>query len=854
MDEGGESQKMSLHSFSIDDRLKSVLEKEWGIEELFPPQAEALPHSLGGKNLMLAIPTASGKSLVAHITMIQRLLNDLKGKKGVYIVPLKALASEKFDELSKICSNLDLDVGLAIGDRTNEMKRLEESDILVCTSEKLDSMLRTDPSMISEIGIVVADEFHLLQDPSRGPTLEILLSRIRHDVENVQIIALSATVGNVEEISKWLDAELVISNWRPVVLYSGTLTGLELAFHSIESPQGTNVKIPEKRILDGGVQKNLHAVMDDTIKMKKQMLVFVSSRSSAQKEARELSTHIKSRISSGKIKPDSEMAKSWESIAKSLSSNNESSTTIKALENSIRGGVGFHHAGLTGKQRRIIEQGFRTGSIVCIVATPTLAQGVNLPASRVIVRDSRRWSTVAARNVPLPIMEVKQMMGRAGRPGFDEFGEAFLVSKSTNEAESLVNFYLRGESENISSKLANPGALHAEEDGALLTHLLSIIATAGINDRDAISRFISKTFLASQMDLETLEDKVDDVICWLCDNGMIQREGESDEVKRRIKGNESESIDEDGWIDEMPAWANSATKIPGLDLIEESVGNVHSRRISPRKGPAIFGFRKASIFDAAEPSIPEAAAMVYSPSPLGTRISRLYLNPISGRVIYDGLRRAIKILSGEDLVGQLSPFGLIHLASCTPDFLPLWPRKNDFDRIQESLHAREREFLAEPIDLEKERRMKGALVVESWMEEEALEGIEENWGVQPGDLRSRIELLEWLLFSMKRIVAEDEELSKEGRKAHKVLFESIDEVHRRVRFGCKPDILGLVAIKGVGRVRAREMSDTLGLSNPLDVCSMTERDIAKLSDLRGWSPKLVENLIISAKKSVKRST
>ena len=187
---------------------------------------------------MLAIPTASGKSLVAHITMIQRLLNDLKGKKGVYIVPLKALASEKFEELSKICSELDLDVGLAIGDRTNEMKRLEESDILVCTSEKLDSMLRTDPSMISEIGIVVADEFQILQDPIRGPNLEILLSRIRHDVEIVQLIALSATVGNVEEISKWLDAELVISNWRPVVLYSGTLTGLELAFHSIESPQG----------------------------------------------------------------------------------------------------------------------------------------------------------------------------------------------------------------------------------------------------------------------------------------------------------------------------------------------------------------------------------------------------------------------------------------------------------------------------------------------------------------------------------------------------------------------------------------------------------------------------------------
>ena len=145
--------------------------------------------------------------------------------------------------------------------------------------------------------------------------------------------------------------------------------------------------------------------------------------------------------------------------------------------------------------------------------------------------------------------------------------------------------------------------------------------------------------------------------------------------------------------------------------------------------------------------------MVYSPTPLGKRISRLYLNPISGKVIYDGLSRAIKILSGEDLVGQVSPFSLIHLASCTPDFLPLWPRKSDFNRIQESLHGREREFLAEPIDLEKERRMKGALVAESWMEEESIMAIEDDWSVQPGDLRSRIELMEWLLFSMKRIIS-----------------------------------------------------------------------------------------------------
>ena len=149
--------------------------------------------------------------------------------------------------------------------------------------------------------------------------------------------------------------------------------------------------------------------------------------------------------------------------------------------------------------------------------------------------------------------------------------------------------------------------------------------------------------------------------------------------------------------------------------------------------------------------------------------------------------------------------------------------------------------------------MKGALVVQSWMEEASLDSIEEEWGVQPGDLRSRVELMEWLLFAMRRILSEDQNLANFERDAHKILYDSIDEVHRRVRFGCKADILGLVSIKGIGRVRAREMAETLGVSNALDVSEITERDKARLSDLRGWSPKLVDNLVRSAGKSVRRS-
>ena len=850
MDDGDEASISSLEEFEFDVRLKKMLQEKWGINSLFPPQAEALPNSLKGRNLMLAVPTASGKSLVAHITLANRLIGDLSGQRGIYIVPLKALASEKYEELKQVCSSVGLKVGLAIGDRSSETSLVKNSDVLVCTSEKLDSMLRSKPSLLDDIGIVVADEFHLLQDPSRGPTLEILLSRIRHSSPRVQILALSATVGNAQELSEWLDADLVTSNWRPIALYSGTLTGLDMKYHSVESP-ATDFILPEPKRLEGGVEKSLHSVMDDTIGMGKQMLVFVSSRSSAQKEARELSSHLKTRLENGDIGLAESVVESWTSMSQELWRGEDGSATVKALSNSVRGGVGFHHAGLTSSQRRVIENGFRNGNLQCIVATPTLAQGVNLPASRVVVRDTRRWSTIASRSMPLPVMEVRQMMGRAGRPGFDDFGESFLVSKNIQDEANLVELYLRGESEQVTSKLANPSAQRAEQDGALLAHILSIVATAGINDRDGISRFLSKTFLASQTPAEALEARTDDVLHWLCENSMIERTGESQEVKREIKGRVSESSDEETWEDEMPSWANSATSIPGLDLFKKEEGR--KSVLSPRTGPAIFGFTKASAYQVSEGWVPEPAAMTYSPTSLGSRISRLYLNPISGKIIHDGLNRAMEIVSGQDNTGQVSPLTLLHLASCTPDFLPLWPRKSDYDKIMGVLHGHERELLGESIDLEQERRMKGALVVQSWMEEASLDSIEEEWGVQPGDLRSRVELMEWLLFAMRRILSEDQKLANIERDAHKILYDSIDEVHRRVRFGCKADILGLVSIKGIGRVRAREMAETLGVSNALDVSEITERDKARLSDLRGWSPKLVDNLVRSAGKSVRRS-
>ena len=106
--------------------------------------------------------------------------------------------------------------------------------------------------------------------------------------------------------------------------------------------------------------------------------------------------------------------KKWSSLSKEISIGGEDSSTGSSLAKSAKGGVGFHHAGLTNRQRKAIERSFKNGDIKCIVATPTLAQGVNLPARRVVIRDFRRWSLAASASMPLSVMEVRQMLGRAG--------------------------------------------------------------------------------------------------------------------------------------------------------------------------------------------------------------------------------------------------------------------------------------------------------------------------------------------------------------------------------------------------------------------------------------------------------
>ncbi len=196
--------------------------------ELRPSQIKAFAAGvLDGKNILVCTPTGSGKTLIAEIAAMETIYTKIG--KAVYIVPLKSLATEKYQLFKKKYS--DKRVALSIGDTDSSDSHLATYDIIICTAEKLDSLIRHSIPWLKNVKVVIIDEIHLLDDPGRGPTLEVLITLLRHMLKNIQIIGLSATIGNPEELAKWLDATLVEDNWRPVPLSHGTYLNGEIEFY-----------------------------------------------------------------------------------------------------------------------------------------------------------------------------------------------------------------------------------------------------------------------------------------------------------------------------------------------------------------------------------------------------------------------------------------------------------------------------------------------------------------------------------------------------------------------------------------------------------------------------------------------
>lgn len=207
----------------IRPEIREIL-KRMRIEKLMPAQEKAVNSGLlDKKNLLVCTPTSSGKTLIG---LIGALNNILEGGKALYVVPLKALASEKYKDFKE----LGLNVALSIGDTDSSDSYLVNYDLIILTSEKLDSLLRHRAEWIRKVSCLIVDEIHLLNDTSRGPTLEIIITLLRSLIKGLQVIGLSATIGNPEELAEWLNAELVRDDWRPVKLHKGVYLEGEVEF------------------------------------------------------------------------------------------------------------------------------------------------------------------------------------------------------------------------------------------------------------------------------------------------------------------------------------------------------------------------------------------------------------------------------------------------------------------------------------------------------------------------------------------------------------------------------------------------------------------------------------------------
>jgi helicase len=478
---------MLIQDLAIPTNLKQRYAKA-GISELYPPQAECVEKGiLTGKNALVAIPTASGKTLVAEMAMHHTITN---GGKCLYIVPLKALASEKFEEFG----NKGVRVGIATGDFDRRDDMLGKNDIIVATSEKVDSLLRNNARWIADITLLVVDEVHMIDSQGRGPTLEMVIAKMRFRNPAMQVIGLSATIGNPDKLAGWLDAELVTSTWRPVDLRQGVFFNDCIHFRG-----GTRaVNVVSKNYDD------LNLCLD-TITEGGQCLVFVSSRRNAEAFAKRAAAAIKSE--------DPALAPYAERIQKGAETD-----VGKSLAACVAKGAAFHHAGLGRPERSVVEEGFRKGLIKCISSTPTLAAGLNLPARRVIIRDYHRFAAGEGMQ-PIPVSEYHQMAGRAGRPRLDPYGEAVLIAKDQGQVEELFEWYIEAPPEEVHSKIAEPTALY--------THILSLIASGFAKNRNELTSFMNRTFYVHEhRQGRLIQRAVDAALTFLVSSDMVVEIGE----------------------------------------------------------------------------------------------------------------------------------------------------------------------------------------------------------------------------------------------------------------------------------------------------------------------------------------
>lgn len=693
---------MKIEKLDLPESAIEFLQSQ-GFEKLYPPQADSVKSGLlKNKSVLVSAPTASGKTLIALLSMLSYLSKNKNGK-VIYLSPLRALAAEKFLEfkkLEKVVLGNKVKVSISTGDFENPDKNLEKSNVLILTNEKMDSIIRHGAEWIDEIGLVITDEVHLIGDEGRGPTLEMILTQLKLLDTKPQIVGLSATITNSQELADWLGCKLVKNDWRPVPLSEGVCDAGEVTmndgnvFEVERSLRGTPIDLGVQSVLQGG-----------------QSLVFAETRTRSKSLATKAADAISQILEKNDIK---ELAKT----SKKIMSQNEHTELVKTLALLVKKGVAFHHAGLNQNCRQTIETEFRKGTIKLLSSTPTLAAGVNLPARRVVISSINRYNAKVGANRPISILEYKQLCGRAGRPQYDKYGESIIVGNGNTE--DLIDYYINGEPEPIVSKIT--------DDKSLRTHILSVIVTHPGIKKEEILEFFLQTLGGLQSRKPTIKFAIDISLRFLSSQFLIVKKGER-----------------------------------------------------------------------------------FAATEFGKKTSMLYIDPLTATYFRD----AIENVSQK----RKHSFGFLHLISNCEEFFPKFSLRNkDYESASVLIENNSSELLEPISEYDCSRSL---LALHAWITESSELNLSDSLAIESGDMHRMAETANWLTYCLR-------EISKHVERAD--LLEELDNLRRRIVYGIREELLDLVKVKGIGRVRARILYKN-GIKNLDDLSKIPTNKLAEIDKI-----------------------
>ncbi|NWH82789.1 HELQ Helicase, partial [Piaya cayana] len=483
--------------YGLPSKVKDLLRHFRGIETLYEWQHDCLTlESLQQrKNLIYSLPTSGGKTLVAEIIILQELL--CRQKDVLMILPYVAIVQEKIRALSSFGIELGFLVEEYAGSkgRFPPIKRRIKKSLYIATIEKGHALVNSliETKRIDDLGLVVVDELHMLGEGSRGATLEITLAKILYTTKNTQIIGMSATLNNVGDLQKFLQAEYYTNNFRPVELKE--YIKIRDTIYTVDSE--TENGFTFSRLLNFKYSSDLEKADPDHIIAlvtevipKYSCLIFCPTKKNCENVASMVCKYLSKEFRVHKEKEKQGLIKNLKSIG--------NGSICPILKQTIPFGVVYHHSGLTNDERKSIEEAYSAGVLCLIACTATLAAGVNLPARRVILRAPYVASDFLKKN------QYKQMVGRAGRAGIDSAGESILIVQEKDK--HLVQDLVHSPLENCYSNLL------LELTKGMQSLLLSLVGLKIAVTYEEVNNFMHNTLLGVQQQLLSKEKSLSEVI------------------------------------------------------------------------------------------------------------------------------------------------------------------------------------------------------------------------------------------------------------------------------------------------------------------------------------------------------